>query len=297
LNCHNAPIQINPQEFSAALKILHNPQKQSPLLKEQLQLIKHRFHYIQTEPLKVLSQDRGFHKTLYLQEQKQLHCLLGEVRSLHESNPIGRANHEKGLYECLRNIVYDPELDYSKYELAKEIVSRRTVVCHIQIAAMNIISLMMIDKNLQSMDEMRKLFEELFTYFLFERLTSAACVNNRVTQALSLHFSYMPMVVSSILKTKLEFVKTDNIHHIENASFLNRLLTNFNIYFSQLEQYKQITNQHKIYDIITFYKDLHEVDNTNIDLADEVMTVILSNKQALITFFQEIFSAQNYITD
>jgi hypothetical protein len=292
LNCHRTPIKINPQEFGRALEVLQNTQQQSPLIRQQVQLIEHRFRYIKREPLKVLSQDRGFHKTLYLQEQKHLHCLLREVRGLHEATQTDRARHEKELYECLKNIVYDPELDFSQYELAKEIVSRRTVVCHIQIAAMNIISLMMIDKNLQSINEMRELFEELFTYFLLERLTTAACVNNRVTQALSLHFSYMPLVVSSMMRIKLELVKNDNSHQIANASFLNRLLTNFNIYFVKLENYKQITKRHKIYDIVTFYKDLHEFDSADIELANEVMTVILKNKQALVEFFEEIFSSQ-----
>ncbi len=290
IKCKQIAIKIDPHEFNQALNTLHDPSKQSQLIKDQIQLVKHRFYYIKTTPLKVLTEDCGFHKTLYVQEQKQLHYLLDEARNLKKLPAEARANQEKELCESLKNIVYNPELDYSKYELSKEVVSRRTVVCHIQVAAMNIISFMMIDENLQSRERMRLFYEELSTYFLVERLTTAACINNRVTQALALHFSYMPKVVSAIMKEKLKLIKNDNNHYIENASFLNRLLTNFSIYFNQLEDYQQITQQHKIYEVLMFYKDLQEVDNSSIELADELMAVIRKNKQALINFLHEIFS-------
>ncbi len=286
----NAVIKIDTKEFSRALNYLHNPDRQPSFIKEQVQLVEHRFKYVTTTPLKVLTQDRGFHKILYVPEQKQLHCLLEEARGLSRLSPVARAKQEKGLFECLKNIVYNPELDFSQYELAKDVVSRRTVVCHIQIAAMNIISLMMIDKDLQSIEEMRVFFEELFTYFLVERLTTAACVNNRVTQALSLHFSYMPTIVSAMMQEKMELITNDSGHLIENASFLNRLLTNFSIYFNNLERYQKIAEKHKVYEVLMFYKNLHEVDNSSIELADEVMKAILKNEQALISFFLEVFS-------
>ena len=290
MSLHKAAITIDPHEFQSALSRLHDPGKQSQLIKDQIELVRHRFHYIQTTPLKVLTQDAGFHKTLYVHEQQQLHCLLAEVRSLAQMDPAARANLEKGLYECLKNIVYDPALDFSQYELAKEIVSHRTVVCHIQIAALNIMSLMMTDQNLQSIEETQHFFEEIFTYFLLKRLTTAACVNNRVTQSLSLHFSYMPAIVSAMLRQRLQMMQTGTNHQIEDASFLNRLLTNFSIYLGQLEHYQNITQRHKIYDVLMFYKDLHEVDNADIELADEVIGVILTNKQALLDFFEDIFS-------
>ncbi len=283
-------IKIDSHEFRTALRNLHYPPSQSHLIKKQIELIKHRFEYIRTTPLKVLTQDRGFHKTLYVQEQNELHCLLEEARNLKGVLPGIRADREQGIYECLRNIVYNPELDYSQYELAKEIVSRRTVVCHIQIAAMNIINFMMIDKGLQSVEELRLFCEEIFTYFLVERLTTAACVNNRVTQALSLYFSFMPGIVSSMMIKKLKLIHDDKIHLIETASFLNRLLTNFSIYFGQIDAFQKITEKHKVYAVTMFYKDLHEVDTSNMHFADDVMGVILKNKPALITFLQEIFS-------
>jgi hypothetical protein len=155
---------------------------------------------------------------------------------------------------------------------------------------MNLISVMLTDKKLESKEVMRRFLEELFTYFLILRPTTAACVNNRVTQNLSLHFSYMPKIISAMLRQKLEFIKHHSDHRIENASFLSRLMTNFNVYFANLEHYQAITEKHKIYDVLMYYKDLYEVDPSIIETADEVVNLVLKNKHTLVEFFEEVFS-------
>ena len=283
-------IEIEYESFERALCEFQENTFRNPLIEKQIELIEHRITYVMRTPLKVLSQDNyGYYKSLFIKEQERLYQLNRVIDKYLTLDRANRYDTEDAILVELAGLMYSPVLNFAQYDLNKEMVAKRTVLCHIHIGILNLLSKIMLSRMARYNLQVKNLYENMLNHFLIENPTSAFCVNNRLSQSLSLHFSYMPELISRAMLVKLDSFDFSLPFSEANVSFVTRLMINFSVYYNTLKEYKEVFNSHKVVEIFEFRRDILSFDPENSIKALDFMAFNKQFHKEIVLFLKDFF--------